>query len=142
MPHSGATFKATGIAVNYFQRLQSSLARGVPTSISLLLSLSFSPRARFLERSKQHRKQDSIIFRLIRSRFMCVSQRNRQREKETGVQTITLPTACCPFPHDLIDIISNRRQYRLTNCARIKPESRRFNGHALICHREWHCVTI
>jgi len=78
MPHLGATFKATGIAVNYFQRLQSSLARGVPTSISLLLSLSFS--AWLLGRSKQRRKQDSITFRLIRSRFLCVRERERKRE--------------------------------------------------------------
>jgi len=87
MPHSGATFKATGIMVNYFQchdfkvrsRVSISFSRGLSPlslslsfflSVSLSLSLFFITRARFLERPKRSRKQDSIIFRLIRSRFL------------------------------------------------------------------------
>jgi len=84
--HRGKLFSAT-----------SKFARRVPTSISLLLPLSFSARARFLERSKQCRKQDSIIFRLIRSRFLCVRERERERERERGRQTIYSADRVLPF---------------------------------------------
>ena len=75
MPHSGATFKATGIMVNYFQCHNFKVCSQVSISFfhsfySSLFFLFFITRAQFLELPKQSRKQDSIIFRLIRSRFL------------------------------------------------------------------------